>query len=310
MIAQITDLHVVGRDRLCYGRAPTNAQLREAVAHVNDLHPRPDVVIASGDLTDHGAAEEYEMLREILSLLIPPVYMIPGNHDNRDIFLEAFSDQSYLRRPGASFAHYAIDEHPVRLIGLDTTVPGHHHGMLCEDRLAWLDETLRTEPNRPTLIFMHHPPFRCGIRWMDGVGLYGGRKMEEVVSFHTQVERVVCGHIHRPIQVAWGGTIASIAPSTCHQVALNLTETGAFDMVMEPRAVQLHVLDPGYGFVSHISYVTGNYEAFRPAGDLESWTLDDLLEVMKRGYEELCLKEFDASPRSSVERGRRNPLPG
>ncbi|MFQ5828419.1 MAG: phosphodiesterase [Candidatus Methylomirabilia bacterium] len=293
LIAQITDLHVVAENTLCYDRVETNTQLKEAVAHLNGLEPSPDVVIASGDLTDHGALEEYTALRRIVSELIPPLYLIPGNHDHRDVFLEAFSDQDYLPRPGAPFAHYAIDDHDMRLVGLDTTVPGRHTGMLCEARLAWLDETLGAESQRPTLIFMHHPPFRTGIRWMDAVGLRGGRRMEEIVSRHRQVERVACGHLHRPIQVAWGGTVACIAPSTCHQIALNLTDAGGFDFVMEPRAVQLHVMDPGYGLVSHTSYVSDHLEVFQPLSELRARTLEEIYAGVKRGYERLSREEFD-----------------
>ena len=58
LIAQITDLHVVGNGQLCQGRVATNTQLQEAVAHINNLDPRPDVVLATGDLTDHGTVEE------------------------------------------------------------------------------------------------------------------------------------------------------------------------------------------------------------------------------------------------------------
>ena len=72
IVAQITDLHVVARDRPCYRRVPTNAQLAQAIAHINSLDPRPDAVIASGDLTDHGRPEEYDLLREILTDLILP----------------------------------------------------------------------------------------------------------------------------------------------------------------------------------------------------------------------------------------------
>lgn len=79
IVAQITDLHVVARDRLCYRQIPTNAQLAEAVAHINSLVPRPDVVIASGDLTDHGREDEYQVLRDILAQLTVGVFVIPGN---------------------------------------------------------------------------------------------------------------------------------------------------------------------------------------------------------------------------------------
>jgi 3',5'-cyclic-AMP phosphodiesterase len=73
LIAQITDLHVVGNGQLCQGRVATNAQLQEAVAHINSLDPRPDVVLATGDLTDHGTVEEYAVLRDILAALLPPL---------------------------------------------------------------------------------------------------------------------------------------------------------------------------------------------------------------------------------------------
>src|SRR5205807_4685393 len=160
IIAQITDLHIVAKDRLCYRKIPTNVQLAEAVAHINSLDPRPDVVIASGDLTDHGREEEYQVLREILSKLTPPVFVIPGNHDRRQPLVEAFAGHSHMPEPGYPFVHYSVDDYPLRLIAIDTIVPGHHHGTMCDDRLRWLDETLSARPDSPTLLFMHHPPFR------------------------------------------------------------------------------------------------------------------------------------------------------
>jgi len=293
IIAQITDLHVVARDRLCYRRVPTNAQLAEAVAHINSLEPRPDVVIASGDLTDHGREEEYEVLREILSGLVPPVFLIPGNHDRREALRKVFADQPYMPPPEAPFVNYSIEDYPIRLVALDTMVPGQHHGLLCDDQLRWLDQTLSARPDRPTLIFMHHPPFRTGVRWMDATGLHGGRKMEEIVSRHRQVLRVACGHIHRPIHVAWAGTIASVAPSTCHQVSLNMSDREALDFIMEPRAIQLHMLDPGYGLVSHLSYVPNGYERVSLLGSLADEVAAELLEHERKAYLELCRKEYD-----------------
>ena len=292
-IVQITDLHVVARGCLWYRRVPTNAQLAQAVAHINSLDPRPDAVIASGDLTEHGRAEEYELLREILAELIPPVFVIPGNHDRREILLKAFAGESYMPSPDAPFVNYAIDRFQLRLIGLDTTVPEHHHGLMCEARLRWLDDTLSARPDSPTLIFMHHPPFRTGVQWMDASGLHGGRMMEVVVRQHRQVVRVACGHIHRPIHVAWGGTIASAAPSTCHQVLLNLTGRDGFEMTMEPRAVQLHVWDDSYGLISHLSYVPAGYEEIALLNGLTGEARAQLLAQTRGDYQELCKTEYD-----------------
>ncbi len=293
IVAQITDLHVVAKDRLCYRQIPTNAQLAEAVGHINSLAPRPDVVIASGDLVDHGREEEYEVLREILAPLAMPVFVIPGNHDRRDALLKAFADRPYLPGAGSPFVHYAIDDYPIRLLGLDTSVPEHHHGMMCDARLEWLEETLSAQPDRPTMIFMHHPPFRTGVNWMDSSGLHGGRRMEEIVARHRNVVRVAAGHIHRPIHVAWAGTIASTAPSTCHQVSLDLAGGDGFEFVMEPRAIQLHVLDPAYGLVSHLSYVPSDYRKVAMLGGLPEKDRAMLVERAKRDYEDMCRSEYD-----------------
>jgi 3',5'-cyclic AMP phosphodiesterase CpdA len=294
LIAQITDLHVVASNQFYFGRVAAHAQLQQAIAHINALTPRPDVVLASGDLTDHGTAEEYAVLRDLLRALIPPVYLIPGNHDHRDVFLEAFADHAYLPRPGAPFAQYAIEEHPVRLIGLDTTIPGRGQGLLCAERLAWLDQTLCAAPHRPTLIFMHHPPFRTGLRVADALGLYGGRQMEAIVVRHHQVKLVACGHVHRSIQVAWGGTMACTIPSTTSvQAALDLREAIRTNAVIEPPAVQLHLFDPGYGLISHLSYVGGDPEIFNIAGLSSNQTLESVLERCNREYEELCRMEYD-----------------
>ncbi|MBV8451515.1 MAG: phosphodiesterase [Deltaproteobacteria bacterium] len=292
-IAQITDLHVVASDRLCYDRVPTNAQLAQAVAHINSFDPRPDAVIASGDLTEHGHAEEYDVLREILADLISPVFVIPGNHDRREVLLKAFAGEDSMPPPDAPFVNYEIGRFPLRLVGLDTTVPEHHHGLMCEARLRWLDDTLSARPDSPTLIFMHHPPFRTGVQWMDASGLHGGRMMEAVVRRHRQVVRVACGHIHRPIHVAWGGTIASTSPSTCHQVLLNLTGRNGFELTMEPRAVQLHVWDDNYGLISHLSYVPAGYEEIALLNGLTGEARAQLLAQTRRDYQELCKTEYD-----------------
>jgi 3',5'-cyclic-AMP phosphodiesterase len=293
IIAQITDLHVVAKGRLFYGTIPTNAQLVEAVAHINSLDPRPDVVIASGDLTEHGLAEEYDFLREILADLIPPLFVVPGNHDRREGLLTAFAGEDYVPQPDAPFVNYVIETFPLRLIGLDTTVPEHHHGLMCEQRLRWLDDTLNARRDFPTLIFMHHPPFRTGVQWMDASGLHGGRMMEEVVRRHRQVVRVACGHLHRPIHVAWGGTIASVSPSTCHQVALNLTDRGGFEITMEPRAVALHVWDESYGVISHLSYIPAGYEEIAVLSSLTREARTQLLAQNRRDYQELCKTEYN-----------------
>ena len=261
LIAQISDMHIKPPGELLYKRVDTAGFLERAVAHVNALDPRPDVVLATGDLVDGGKVEEYALLRQLLAPLAMPVHLIPGNHDARDEMREVFADHAYLPRDG--FLHYTIDGLPVRLIALDTLVPGKGHGELCADRLDWLEARLG-ESDAPTILFMHHPPFDCGIEFFDGHGLMqGGPRLAELVRRHGNVERVMCGHVHRPIQVRWAGTMASIAPSTAHQATLDLREGAPLSMKMEPPGIALHLWRPGTGLVTHVSYI-GTYDGPRP----------------------------------------------
>ena len=254
IMAQITDTHIRPEGVLAYRRVDTAPYLSRAVEHLTRLRPRPDVVLATGDLVDAGTAEEYRRLHDLLAPLPMPVYLIPGNHDNRDALAAAFADHAYLPR-GGRFMQYVVEEYPVRLVALDTLVPGQVGGLLCDERLGWLAARLDEARQRPTVIFMHHPPFVTGIASMDSHGLVNAAAFADVVRRHPQVERVVCGHLHRPIQARVGGTLASTAPSTAHQVALDLEDDHPLAFVMEPPACQLHVWRPDTGLVSHTSYI-------------------------------------------------------
>jgi 3',5'-cyclic AMP phosphodiesterase CpdA len=265
MIAQISDLHITSEGQLAYGRVDTAKYLGAAVAHLLTLAPRPDAVIATGDLVDAGRPDEYRRLRALLAPLPMPVYLIPGNHDDRDAMREVFADHDYL--PRAGFLHYVVERHPVRLVALDTLVPGKGGGLLCAERLAWLDARLAEAPPRPTLVLMHHPPFVTGIRFMDGLGLENAEGLRAVLRRHAHVEAVVCGHVHRPMQIRWAGTLVSTSPSTAHQVALDLRAEGRGTFIMEPPACQLHVWTPGVGLVTHTSYIGEYAGPYRFRGD-------------------------------------------
>ena len=123
---------------------------------------RPDVLLLTGDLVDHGAPDEYKLLRDLLDQVDIPTYLIPGNHDDRASLVAAFRDHEYLPLDGGPLA-YTIDDFAVRLIGLDTLRDGYHDGELDAARLGWLDEQLAAASDAPTLVFMHHPPFATGI---------------------------------------------------------------------------------------------------------------------------------------------------
>jgi 3',5'-cyclic AMP phosphodiesterase CpdA len=244
---------VVERGRKLEGMIDTNGAAEAAVKHLTALVPRPDVVLVTGDLADHGAANEYALLREFLDRLPMPYFVIPGNHDRRAPLLDVFAPSRASSSPGG-FVQYAVDDFPLRMIALDTLLEGRDDGSLCDTRLEWLDKTLAIEPERPTLIFMHHPPFETGIWWMDSGGLNGAVALRHTVARHPQVKRIVCGHVHRPIQTAWDGVVVSIAPSTSHQVYLDLVPESPPQAVIEPTACHLHVFTGGES-ITHTSYI-------------------------------------------------------
>ncbi|MDQ0471913.1 phosphodiesterase [Labrys wisconsinensis] len=255
LIAHLTDLHVRPSGQPAYRVSETTMFTRRAVDAVRALPSRPDCLIISGDLTDCGLVEEYQLLKGLLDRLDMPVYLIPGNHDRRENLTDVFAGYPGIA-PGAQRVRYAVEDHPVRLIALDTVVPGASRGELDAQSLAWLDETLAARPHAPTIVFMHHPPFDCGIRHMDVIRLLDGAEaMEAIVARHHQVERVLCGHHHRPIHRRWAGTIASTGPSVAHQVTLDLDPRDAGSMVFEPPAYQLHLWSEEAGLVTHMAYV-------------------------------------------------------
>ena len=264
ILAQVSDLHVQAGGRLAYGRVDTTAMFRACVSKLLGLRQRPDVVVLTGDQTDTGRPEDYAMLRELIAPLPMPVYMIPGNHDERGALRDAFPEHAYLRQ-APDFMQYVIDDQPLRIVALDTVVPRESHGELCEVRLQWLESVLADAPDRPTVVLMHHPPFATFIGHMDQIALLDPGPFARVIECHPQIAAVLCGHVHRPITTRFAGTVASIAPSCAHQIELELSDApGRF--VMEPPGFMLHAYDPDAGLVSHVAYV-GDYPGPYAFGD-------------------------------------------
>jgi 3',5'-cyclic AMP phosphodiesterase CpdA len=261
LIAQITDLHVKHAGKLAYGRVDTLPMLERAVAHLRRLDPQPDVVLLTGDLVDEGSDAEYARLRDALAPLKPPIYVIPGNHDERAAMARAFADHAYLPRDGG-FLHYVVDDHPVRLIALDTLIPTKVGGAMDDARCAWLDARLAEAPGRPTLVMMHHPPFAMGIDHLDRWLLDGADAFGQVIARHKQVERIVCGHAHRAVALRWNGTTVSVCPSTAHQFTLDLKPESPAIYSFEPPGFQLHHWRPGVGLLTHTVQI-GEFAGYR-----------------------------------------------
>lgn len=270
IICQLTDMHIRAPGSLAYGRVDTNRFFSQAIDELAGLRPAPDVYVLTGDLTDFGRADEYQTLAEGVARLAKPVYLLPGNHDERQAMREAFPDHRYLQ--GAEpFIQYRIDLGGLALITLDTVVPKHSHGELDRTRLDWLREQL--DDSTPTVIAMHHPPFLTGIGHMDRIGLLQGTgELEQLLRRYTNIERIICGHLHRSIQVRFANTFASTCPSPAHAVTLDLTPDGPSSYRFEPPGYQLHVWQHGR-LLTHTG-VFGWYEGPYPFHDEDGKLLD------------------------------------
>ena len=255
LIAQLSDLHVLPHGVLAYGVVDTNPFVARAFQAVAALDPTPDIVILSGDLTDGGSDAEYDILADLIRRhLRMPVYLIPGNHDRRAGIKARLGHLPGVAQD-AKYVHYTVDDFPVRLVMLDSIVPEQSHGALCAERLAFLDRALSAAPRQPTLVVLHHPPFLTGIAHMDEVSLRDPDAFEAVIRRHPQVERILCGHAHRPISVRFGGSLAQVAPSVAHQVTLDLRPDGPATFNFEPPAFLLHHWRPEGRLVTHQAYV-------------------------------------------------------
>ena len=140
VIAQISDLHIKANGRLSYRQVDTHTALLQVIDTLNALRPRPDVVVVTGDLVDFGRPEEYQTLRAALQRLQLPVYLMAGNHDDREALRAAFPDHPYLQ--SGPTLNWQLRVGGVRLLALDSSVPQQPWGELDAQQLEWLDHAL------------------------------------------------------------------------------------------------------------------------------------------------------------------------
>ncbi len=217
LIAQITDIHIGFEPN---NPAEFNRKRLDQVIHVlAQMTPRPDLLLATGDIVDRGDADSYRRLKNALSQVPFPVWPCVGNHDLRANFSAYFPEVPTQD----GFVQYEIDAPPLRLLVIDTLQEGRHGGAFCERRAGWLRTKLAEKPDQPTVIVMHHPPVESGIDWMNTHSDEPWvARFADVVRGQPQIVGIICGHLHRNISVQWEGQTVSICASTAPQVALDL----------------------------------------------------------------------------------------
>lgn len=246
-LVQLTDTHIGAR----WSEDSAEALVAAVTAVMRTLGGSPDAVIVTGDVASTPTAAEYVAARAALDALAAPVYLLPGNHDDRDLMRAHFDFPDTA--PGS--LSYAVGLGPLRLVALDTTRPGHDGGQLDQARLDWLAATLDEDPATLTLLAVHHPPILTGIPAMDAIGIEAGERAElaGILDGHPQVQVIAAGHVHRAVAGALGSARVLTVPSPDGQLALDL-ESETISFVREPPAFAVHLVVDGQ-IVSHLQPV-------------------------------------------------------
>ncbi|MDQ4088393.1 MAG: phosphodiesterase [Pseudomonadota bacterium] len=256
LIAQITDIHL-GFDP--FNPDEFNRQRLDATLDMlRGLDPRPDLLLVTGDIANDGDdSQSYQRFGEAISGLPFPVFPLMGNHDSRTPFLELFPETG----SADGFIQYAIEDHPLRILVLDTLEVGRHGGGFCAARADWLRARLDEAPDRPTVLALHHPPIATGIAWLtENPEAEWVERLRQVVEGRRNIVAMVAGHVHRPIITGWSGTTLIVCSSTAPQVALDLNgiDPDSPDdramIIADPPAYALHLWDGGQ-LITHFDTV-------------------------------------------------------
>ncbi len=255
LIAHLSDPHLCPPGTLYNAILDTTARFAEALAQAASF--APDLMILSGDVTEHGDPESCALARDLLAGAPCPVLAIPGNHDDRETFRAGLSGLPNLIPLPTTGPLHSVAEGPVRVVGLDVTVPGDHHGQVTPDHATWLDAALSAAPDTPTLLVMHQPPFATGMSFVDAYRCFGEDLLAQLLSHHPQVIRILAGHVHRFSLTTFAGRPAFTAPATATSIALRLAHGAEPASFNEPAAMLLHHWDGGQ-LTTHLQPV-GDY---------------------------------------------------
>ena len=258
-LVQLSDVHL----RIGPRDGESARRLEATVRAVSDLSVQPHSVLLSGDLVDVATERAYERLRELLAPLEMPLHAIPGNHDDREL-MRAASLAPADDGTGAEPVRFALDCGGMRVLACDSTRPGRPDGRLDDVSLAWLDASLATGPDMPTLVAMHHPPVDTGIRAIDAIGLAPADRaaLGELVARHPQVRSIAAGHVHRAMAGRLGAVPVLVCPGISSHLALDLDPGHDWTFTDAAPGYAFHALVTGE-IASHVERVEA--AAPRPA---------------------------------------------
>lgn len=209
-IAQVTDIHLFASEHQQLLGMPTTDSFNAVIERLKKMRDELDLLLLTGDLSGDGTSQSYGNLQSLLSPLFLPSYWLPGNHDDSIVMNEVLNSGLVSRRK-------CFERGEWNFILLDSSIAGKVYGYLRDETLNWLDSQLGMAGDKPTVIALHHPPFRINSRWLDNSSLQNSEDFFAVLDKYLQVKLVLCGHIHQEFCTQRNGVDYLGTPSTCVQ---------------------------------------------------------------------------------------------
>ena len=205
LISQIRDCHLPENPEQTYLGINPRRCLQELILKVKAL--TPELLLATGDLSEDGSEVSYQALQEIFRQLGVPVLALPGNHDNPELLAEAF--------PGSPVNTMVASSHGAwKVIRLNSCLPGKPEGRLSEMTVLALEKFLRHYADSPTIIALHHQPIEIGSPWIDKYRLFDSRNFLRLVDQNPSIRAVTWGHVHQVFETTRNGTHMLGCPSS------------------------------------------------------------------------------------------------
>ncbi|HIB8927960.1 TPA: 3',5'-cyclic-AMP phosphodiesterase [Morganella morganii] len=210
-ILQITDTHLfAGETDTLLGINTLHSYHAVLDAIVKQQLPA-DLIVATGDLVQDQSTRAYQRFTDGIARLPAPCVWLPGNHDYQPSMAQE------LAAAGISPSKQVLLGDQWQILLLDSQVQSVPHGELSDDQLIWLDNCLAQQPDRHTVVMLHHHPLASGCTWLDQYSLRNSHMLAEVLTRYQNIEGILCGHIHQDLDVMWNGIRMLATPSTCVQ---------------------------------------------------------------------------------------------
>ena len=239
-ILHFSDTHLISGDGNLYGGVSSDRYLKQIFAEVLESGARPEAMIFTGDIADTGEIEAYRKIRVMAEAVAEEngaeLIWAMGNHDNRSNFYSGLLGEDPSTKP----LDRTYDINGLRIITLDTSVPGHHYGEVSQDQLDWLSKVLETSAPDGTILALHHPPIPAVIDSAITVELRDQKSLEKVLQ-GSDIRSIIAGHLHYSCSATFAGIPVSVASSTCYTQDLNVKVGGTYGRDIAQSFNMIHV---------------------------------------------------------------------